>query len=216
MTGWDNDQARDGRCNSIQCQAGWMIFEVTPFKFYSHILFYQFSIIKQVPKLDYVIPFPFQFAMLLAYTLIASTLVGDLLINMRSVYKQDKAISIGFWMMWIAIFAYGIGRVLYELISRYTCQHWGNQKIICHLHHDQKFGDYVCYLTILFLSLSLPLKVAVWFFCKDLQLYKEDESKGQRDDAAQDTTQTAAIELEELMPADNSKYFFYRKTRNVG
>lgn len=28
MTGWGNDQAKDGPCESIKCQAGWMLFEV--------------------------------------------------------------------------------------------------------------------------------------------------------------------------------------------
>lgn len=28
MTGWGNDQAKDGPCDSTKCQAGWMLFEV--------------------------------------------------------------------------------------------------------------------------------------------------------------------------------------------
>lgn len=40
MTGWGNDQAKDGPCNSSKCQIGWMIFEVTNFRlnFLSNIL----------------------------------------------------------------------------------------------------------------------------------------------------------------------------------
>ncbi|EZA61300.1 Solute carrier organic anion transporter family member 1A5 [Ooceraea biroi] len=171
MKGWSNDQAKDGPCNSIKCQTGWMIFE---------------------------------FATSLVYALFASTFIGDLLINIRSVYKQDKAISIGFWMMWIAIFVYGPGRIFYELISHKTCQYWGNQKAICHLHNGQKFGEYLCYLTITFLLLSLLLKIVVWFFCKNLQLYKEVEDKDQKD-AVKDVEQTTATaELEELMPVENN------------
>lgn len=29
MTGWGNDQAKDGPCDSTRCQAGWMLFEVS-------------------------------------------------------------------------------------------------------------------------------------------------------------------------------------------
>ncbi|XP_011882238.1 PREDICTED: solute carrier organic anion transporter family member 1A5 [Vollenhovia emeryi] len=119
----------------------------------------------------------FEFGAVLAYVLIASTLVGDLLINIRSVYKQDKAISIGFWMMWIGVFVYVIGKVLYEFVSRQACQYWGNQKIVCRLHDTDKLGNYLCYLTILFLSLSDLVKIIVWFFCKDLQLYDEDKDR---------------------------------------
>lgn len=143
------------------------------------------------------------------YALITSTFVGDLLINIRSVYKQDKAICIGFWLMWIAVLVYGPGKIFYELISFHTCQYWGNQKTLCHLHNGQQFGDYVCYLTIGFLLVGLLLKVAVWFLCKNLQLYEEAENKTEKDSAVQDGPQTPTVELEELMPLDNSKYCFY-------
>lgn len=149
------------------------------------------------------------------YALVASTFVGDLLINIRSVYKQDKAISIGFWMMWIAIFVYGPGRILYELVSRETCKYWGSEKAICRFHDGQKFGYYLCSLTIAFLSLSLLLKIVVWFFCKNLQLYEEIENEDKNDNAKQDVEQTATVELEELMPADNSKYIFHQETNSL-
>lgn len=114
------------------------------------------------------------------YALVASTFVGDLLINIRSVYKQDKAISIGFWMTWIGIFVYVPGKILYEFVSREACQYWGNQRAICHLHDGEKLGDYLCYLTILFLSLCFLFKIILWFLCKNLQLYKEVEIKEDR------------------------------------
>jgi len=107
----------------------------------------------------------------------ATTFIGDLLINIRSVYKQDKAISIGFWMMWLSVFVYIPGKILYELIAYQACQYWGDQKAICHLHNSEKLGDYLCYFTIFFLSLCLLFKIIVWFFCKNLQLYEEVENK---------------------------------------
>lgn len=149
----------------------------------------------------------FQFGSLLAYTLFASTLVGDLLINIRSVYKQDKAISIGFWMMWIAIFVYVIGKALYEFVSRQACQYWGNQKIICHLHDSEKLGNYLCYLTIIFLTLCLLVKIIVWFFCKNLQLYEDAEYKDQENKIIQELLEQATTaEQPEIL--NNSKYFF--------
>lgn len=149
----------------------------------------------------------FQFGSLLAYVLIASTFVGDILINIRSVYKQDKAITIGFWMMWIALFTYVPGKILYEFVTRQACQYWGNQKIICHLHDSEKLGNYLCYLTILFLSLSLLIKIIVWFFCKNLQLYEEVEEKDQDNVELQELVeQTTTAEPEVLN--NNSKYFF--------
>ncbi|XP_014482148.1 PREDICTED: solute carrier organic anion transporter family member 1A5 [Dinoponera quadriceps] len=144
-TGWSNDQATDGPCDSLRCQAAWMLF---------------------------------QFGTSVAYALIASTFVGDLLINVRSVYKQDKAISIGLWMAIVAIFVNVPGKILYEFASYQACQYWGKEKIICHLHDGEKLGNYLCYLTILLLSLCLVLKAVVCFFSKNLQLYDEVESEG--------------------------------------
>ncbi|XP_018058851.1 PREDICTED: solute carrier organic anion transporter family member 1A5-like [Atta colombica] len=169
MTGWGNDQAKDGPCDSSKCQVGWMVFE---------------------------------FGSLLAYTLIASTFVGDILVNIRSVYKQDKAISIGFWMMWVAVFVYIPGKILYEFVSNQMCQYWGSQKIICHFHNSEKLEDYLCYLTILFLSLCVLLKIIVWFFCKNLQLYEEVETKDQENTELQEMFESAIIT--ELLETSNN------------
>lgn len=147
------------------------------------------------------------------YTLIASTFVGDILINIRSVYKQDKAISIGFWMMWIAIFVYVPGKILYEFVSRQACQYWGNQRAICHLHDSVKLGDYLCSLTILFLSFCLLFKIIVWFFCKDLQLYGKVEAKDQESVEMQELFEPVTIT--EITEDNNSKYFLFQKIPNL-
>lgn len=136
----------------------------------------------------------------MAYALVASTFVGDLLINIRSVYKQDKAISIGFSMTWIAIFVYVPGKILYEFVSRKACEYWGNQRAICHLHDSEKLGDYLCYLTILFLSLCFLSKIILWFLCKNLQLYKEVESKENQENVLQELIdQSATTEQQETI-----------------
>ncbi|EFN79491.1 Solute carrier organic anion transporter family member 1A5 [Harpegnathos saltator] len=164
MTGWDNDQAKDGPCDSSRCQAGWMLF---------------------------------QFGTCVAYALVASTLVGDLLINMRSVYKQDKAISIGFWMACAAIFVNVPGKILYEIVSYQACQYWGQRRIICHLHDGENLGSYLCYLTILFLSLCLVLRALVWLFSKNLQLYGDVESEAKKGVEIQELVEQAKPPLEE-------------------
>lgn len=142
----------------------------------------------------------------MAYALVASTLVGDLLINMRSVYKQDKAISIGFWMAWVATIVNIPGKILYEIVSYKACQHWGKGKIICHLHDSEKLGSYLCYLTIAFLSLCLVFKVFVWFFSKDLQLYKEGEGEAKKGVEMQELMEQTKPPEEAEAPSDNSKY----------
>lgn len=112
--------------------------------------------------------------------------------------------------MWIALFVYVPGKILYEFVSRQMCHYWGSQETICHLHNSKKLGDYLCYLTILFLSLCVLLKIIVWFFCKNLQLYEEDETKDQENTELQEMFEPAIItELLET-PNNNSKYFFQK------
>ncbi|KZC05247.1 Solute carrier organic anion transporter family member 1A5 [Dufourea novaeangliae] len=116
----------------------------------------------------------FEFGTLVAYALIASTIVGDLLVILRSVNAQDKAISIGFWMMWSAIIVNVPGKLIYDTIANLTCQYWGTQRSICRLHHSMKLGNYLCYLTGSILVLCALLKVLLWFFCKDLKLCDQE------------------------------------------
>lgn len=156
----------------------------------------------------------------MAYALIASTFVGDLLINLRSVYKQDKALSIGFWMMWIALFVFVPGRILYEYVARQTCIYWGSKGAICHLHDNEKLVNYLCYMTIMFLSLSHMFKILVWFFCKNLQLYEQVkiESKDEESGALQSlvSPETPAVQQEITNDAvNNSKYFLFSKSKLV-
>lgn len=142
----------------------------------------------------------------MAYALVGSTLIGDLLINLRSVNKQDKAISIGFWMACVAILVNVPGKIFYEIVSYFACQYWGKERIICHLYDGEKLGSYLCYLTITFLSLSLVLKVVVWFFSKDLQLYEEAESEAKKGVEIQELIEQAKTLEEPETPVNNSKY----------
>ncbi|XP_043258795.1 solute carrier organic anion transporter family member 1A5 isoform X2 [Colletes gigas] len=119
----------------------------------------------------------FEFGSMLAYVLGASSFVGDLLVALRSVYAQDKALSIGFWMMWSAIFANTPGKFLYDTIADLTCQYWGNEEISCHLHDSLKLGNYLCYLTGGLLILCVLLKIVLWFLCKELDLYSQEEKE---------------------------------------
>ncbi|XP_031830619.1 solute carrier organic anion transporter family member 3A1 [Nomia melanderi] len=119
----------------------------------------------------------FELSTLLVYILIASMVVGDFLIVLRSVYPQDKAVSIAFWMMWSALIINICGKLIYDTVANLTCQYWGSQKTACRLHESLKLGNYLCYLTGSILVLSIVLKVLLWFFCKNLQLYVQESKE---------------------------------------
>lgn len=40
MTGWGNDQAKDGPCDLRKCQTGWMLFQVTDLSPVDRLAFY--------------------------------------------------------------------------------------------------------------------------------------------------------------------------------
>ncbi|XP_076662079.1 solute carrier organic anion transporter family member 2A1 [Halictus rubicundus] len=115
----------------------------------------------------------FELGTMLVYAVIATMFIGDFLVVLRSVYTQDKAISIGFWMMWSAVIINVGGKFLYDTIAQLTCQYWGTQKTKCHLHQSLKLGNYLCYLTATILVLSALIKVILWYFCKNVHLYAQ-------------------------------------------
>ncbi|KAI4477176.1 hypothetical protein M0804_012997 [Polistes exclamans] len=136
----------------------------------------------------------FEFGTLLAYAFIASTFVGDLLINLRSVYRQDKASSIGFWMMWVALFVNVPGKILYQTIANITCIYWGNKRTICHFHESPKFGNYIFFLTTLLLAICIIFKILVWIFCRNLMIYGRPINENEEN----------TVQSQELMPMQPS------------
>ncbi|KOC65602.1 Solute carrier organic anion transporter family member 1A5 [Habropoda laboriosa] len=115
----------------------------------------------------------FGLGIFLIYVMVATTFVGDLLIILRSVNVQDKAISIGFWMTCSAIIVNVPGKMIYELIANLTCQYWGTRGSQCHLHDGFKLGNYLYYLTGSLFVLSAILKIFVCLLSKELKVYAE-------------------------------------------
>ncbi|XP_006566270.2 solute carrier organic anion transporter family member 1A5 isoform X2 [Apis mellifera] len=131
----------------------------------------------------------FEFGILLSCVLIASTFVGDILIILRSVSVQDKAISIGFLMTCIAFIP---GKILYDVIANLTCLYWGTQKSSCRIHDGTKLGNYLCYMTGSLLVLCVILKLVVWCLSEDLKLYVQKEGEA-----------TSMTEMREMISSTN-------------
>lgn len=113
----------------------------------------------------------FQVSSVLISALLASASVGNIIIIFRSIFPQDKALSIGFNMTWIAFFAYIPGKILYERLVNRTCVHWGTDGIVCHLYDTDKLGDYLCYLSAAITFIAVIFQFLVWVFTKNLKLY---------------------------------------------
>ncbi|XP_026672607.1 solute carrier organic anion transporter family member 2B1-like [Ceratina calcarata] len=119
----------------------------------------------------------FEVATLLVYILVSSTFVGDVMVILRSVNSQDKAISIGLSMTFISLIVYMPGKVLYDVIANLTCEYSGTESGLCRLHNGTNLGNYLYYTTGSLLALSVILKILVWIFCEDMNLYAEKQQE---------------------------------------
>ncbi|XP_058794488.1 solute carrier organic anion transporter family member 2A1-like [Phymastichus coffea] len=104
------------------------------------------------------------------YATASSTIIGDLLISLRSINPQDKALTIGYGLMFLGLFAYILGKISYDELAKTACVHWGIGNSVCHLH-SSSLGYYLCFLTAGLIVISALLKIGVWFFCRDLEIY---------------------------------------------
>ncbi|XP_016838552.1 solute carrier organic anion transporter family member 2B1 isoform X2 [Nasonia vitripennis] len=140
---------------------------------------------------------------IVVYAASASTIVGDLLISLRSVNVQDKALTIGYSMTLLAFFTYAIGKISYDELAKSTCQHWGLEDRICHLHHSTDLGNYLCFLTAGLIVVAALFKVGVWLFCQDLEMYDPTELEESQPREMKDMSKTQAEPL--LQPQATSE-----------
>ena len=132
---------------------------------------------------------------MLIYTAAGSTIIGDLLINLRSVNVQDKALAIGYAIATIGLFSYLPMKFAYDSFLGFTCLHWGIEHQYCHLH-DSNLAYYICFLTAGLILISALLKVLTWFLSGDLAIYDLIELE---DDSAREMKDMTATQQEPLL-----------------
>lgn len=110
---------------------------------------------------------------MLVYSAVASIVVGDLLISLRSVNAQDKALTIGYSMTMLGFIAYVPGKISYDELAKSTCLRWGTDDHVCRLYNSTNLGNYLCFLTSGLMFVSALFKVVVWFFCSDIEMYDQ-------------------------------------------
>lgn len=91
--------------------------------------------------------------------------------------------------MFSGLFAYILGKVSYDELAKSTCLHWGINRRVCHLH-SSSLGYYLCFLTAGLILISALLKVGVWFFSKDLEIYDSTETEERQPQEMREMSQT--------------------------
>lgn len=120
-------------------------------------------------------------------------MIGDLLISLRSVNPQDKALTIGFGMAVIGFVAYIPSKIGYDELSKAHCKSWGRNSSVCYLHLDN-LGPYLCYLTAGLFLISILFKIGVWLFAADLEIFDFDETDNEEEPRELETLNSAQAE----------------------
>ena len=109
-------------------------------------------------------------------------------------------------MTLVAIFIHVPGKMMYQNIADATCNYWGTDSRICHLHHSRNLGSYLCYLTALLLLISALIKGLVWWFCSNLNLYDWPAAEVETGRELQEITrvQREPLLIEEIAPAESN------------
>ncbi|XP_012285063.1 solute carrier organic anion transporter family member 1A2 [Orussus abietinus] len=149
----------------------------------------------------------FEVVSTLGYSLVISTLIGTLLIVLRSINVQDKALTIGLWMGCVGIFVHVFGKIGYQSIADLTCQHWGKQRSTCHLHDTDTLGSYISYTSAGLMIVGAIFQGLVCLFSRGLKMYDGDNSTTNLDESAtaNPAPLTRAIEPEEGTNDDMSQ-----------
>jgi hypothetical protein len=118
----------------------------------------------------------FQGLVIVAAALIASTLVGKLIIAIRAVLPQDKSLAISVELFLVGIIAYVPGKFLYAFIANQACQYLATDGVRCFLHESPLFGDWINMVTAGFIVLGVIFEVILLFAVGDLMLYGDEEA----------------------------------------
>lgn len=112
---------------------------------------------------------------IIAAALIASTLVGKLIIGIRAVLPQDKALAIGAELTLVGIFVFIPGKIGYAYLAERTCQYEAPDGFRCFLHESPLFGDWINVITAGLIVIGIIFEVILMFCVNELELYGDEE-----------------------------------------
>lgn len=113
---------------------------------------------------------------IMAAALIASTLVGKLIIGIRAVLPQDKSLAIAMELMFVGILVFIPGKIGYAYLASRTCQYESIDGSVCFLHESPLFGDWLNVVTAGLIVIGVVFEVILLFCVSDLILYGEEEA----------------------------------------
>ncbi|ETN67232.1 organic anion transporter [Anopheles darlingi] len=122
----------------------------------------------------------FQVLTVIVTMLLASGLVGKVIITLRSVLRQDKAMALAVELTLVGLVVYLPGMVIYQVVATHTCQFWSSDERQCFLHETPTFGNILNMITAAFILIGLIFEMVVFYFVSDMTLYGDDPDDGYR------------------------------------
>lgn len=110
-----------------------------------------------------------------ASALLGSTLIGKLIISIRSVLPQDKASAIALELSLIGLIVYIPGKIAYREIAKQTCQYFAPDQFRCFLHENPTYGNLLNVTTSGLILLALLFEFLLLMAIGNLTLYGESD-----------------------------------------
>jgi hypothetical protein len=111
----------------------------------------------------------------IAAAFLGSTLIGKLIITIRSVLPQDKAAAIAIELSLVSVIVYFPGKIGYRIIANQTCQYFAPDQFRCYLHENPTYGNILNIATSGLILISLLFEALLLVVIGELKLYGESE-----------------------------------------
>uniref|UniRef100_A0A1Q3FKV0 Putative organic anion transporter polypeptide n=2 Tax=Culex tarsalis TaxID=7177 RepID=A0A1Q3FKV0_CULTA len=122
----------------------------------------------------------FQVLSVVVSMLLASGLVGKLIISIRAVLPQDKALALSVELTLVGLVVYLPGTAAYQAIAVSACQFWSSDQRRCFIHESPFYGTTLNILTAVLIAVGVLFDILVFYLVRDLPLYGDDPEDAYR------------------------------------
>ncbi|XP_058446033.1 solute carrier organic anion transporter family member 74D [Malaya genurostris] len=122
----------------------------------------------------------FQVLTVVVAVLLGSALIGKVIISIRSVLPQDKALALAVELTLVGLVVYLPGTAAYQAIAISACQFWSSDQRRCFIHETPFFGTTVNILTAVLILIGVIFDCLVFYFVRELPLYGDDPDDAYR------------------------------------
>ncbi|XP_053696574.1 solute carrier organic anion transporter family member 4C1 [Sabethes cyaneus] len=145
----------------------------------------------------------FQVLTVVVAILLGSTIIGKLIISIRAVLAQDKALALSVELTLVGLIVYLPGTAAYQAIAISACQFWSSDQRRCFIHETPFFGTTLNILTAALIAIGVIFDALVFYFVKDLPLYGDDPEDAYRPIEMRLITQQARMSSRQTTSPDS-------------